>query len=293
MSLVMGAASYVVGLIPLSTSLSNPQLYMLSSLGKGLLVGTALGVIIPEGIEETVSHDSRPASYSFKIAIFTLLGFAFMFIVEEYISRTDPSDNHKPQRMAFDMDLETLEQQGEPAQNLPPSGGVLGRPPPALQHAYPLSLGLVIHALVDGYALGVSTTDTHSVNLSLAVFFAIIVHKAPTALALTSSLVAHSVPPVKCRKLLLYFSLATPASSVLTHAIYSLASDVRTVWSGGPLLFSGGTFLYVATVLQPASNHVSERSLDGFLGSKPARSILLMAGMFLPVVVSQLLGHGH
>jgi zinc transporter 9 len=45
------------------------------------------------------------------------------------------------------------------------------------QRAYPLSLGLIVHALVDGYALGVSSLDTRSGAVSFVVFLAIIIHK--------------------------------------------------------------------------------------------------------------------
>jgi len=47
----------------------------------------------------------------------------------------------------------------------------------SVQRAYPLSLGLVVHALVDGYALGVSSLDTRSGAISFVVFLAIIIHK--------------------------------------------------------------------------------------------------------------------
>lgn len=44
--------------------------------------------------------------------------------------------------------------------------------------AYPLTLGLVMHALADGLALGVSAlSDSTSSDLSLVVFLALIIHK--------------------------------------------------------------------------------------------------------------------
>ncbi|KIL55922.1 hypothetical protein M378DRAFT_173179 [Amanita muscaria Koide BX008] len=43
--------------------------------------------------------------------------------------------------------------------------------------------GLVVHALADGFALGISSlTDTVSKSLSVVVFLALAVHKAPTSL---------------------------------------------------------------------------------------------------------------
>ncbi|KAH0832084.1 hypothetical protein J3R83DRAFT_12993 [Lanmaoa asiatica] len=149
---------------------------MLSNLGTGLLVGTALGVILPEGIEELVADaDWERSSYSFGIGIPILLGFALMFLLEEYAtSHGQPLahfSNSQPEGVTFDVDLEER-------------GSLPNPESPSLRHAetssiraYPLSLGLIIHALVDGYALGVSVSNARSPNLSFIVFFAIIVHK--------------------------------------------------------------------------------------------------------------------
>ncbi|KIJ17811.1 hypothetical protein PAXINDRAFT_167778 [Paxillus involutus ATCC 200175] len=297
MSLVMGAVSYGVGLVPLSAPLSKRHVSMLFNLGTGLLIGTALGVIIPEGVEGAVAADQERDSYAFKVAIYILLGFAFMFLVEEYVSpHAQPSTPHpsisQTEETTFDIDLEELERQEGTLPNSPdPMGSSRRRPHnSSLQRAYPLSLGLMVHALVDGYALGVAASGSHSSNLSLVVFLAIIVHKAPTALALTTSLLANSLPIAECKRHLLFFSLATPVSSVLSYAFYAF-SENHNGWSGGPLLFSGGTFLYVATVLQPVSDSTPESSSGEI--SKPGRTVLLMVGMFFPLLVSQLVGHGH
>lgn len=53
----------------------------------------------------------------------------------------------------------------------------------------------------------------------------------------------------------------------------------------------GGTFLYVATVLQPVSHH-SQASFAEEM-SERARSILIVTGMFVPIVIEAVLGHDH
>jgi hypothetical protein len=52
----------------------------------------------------------------------------------------------------------------------------------------------------------------------------------------------------------------------------------------------GGSFLYVATVLQPVSD--THMSFEDGIGHK-MRTLLLMVGMFVPFLVGNLLGHGH
>lgn len=299
MSLIMGAASFGAGLVPLSSSMTKSHLAKLSILSTGLLIGAALGVIIPEGIESTIAGDPEPESFSYKIASCILLGFAFMFLVEEYISPhtrpllpldipTEVEDVH------FDIALDELER--EEGMALPGSHAstwqmLRSTPSSSLQRAYPLSLGLTVHALVDGYALGVSSLETQSGALSFVVFLAIIIHKAPTALALTSSLLATSLPPSECKRHLLLFSLATPISAILSYILYTHTGDGNNLWVGTPLLFSGGTFLYVATVLKSPSEHVASSAQETI--SKTSRTFLLLLGMFFPFIISAMLGHGH
>jgi len=45
------------------------------------------------------------------------------------------------------------------------------------ERAYPLTLGLVVHGLADGLALGVSALGDTETDLSLVVFLALIIHK--------------------------------------------------------------------------------------------------------------------
>lgn len=293
----MGATSFGAGIIPLSSSMTKSHLAKLSTLSTGLLIGAALGVVIPEGIESTIAGDPEPESFSFKIASCVLLGFAFMFLVEEYVSPHArppmPLDiRAEVEDVQFDIALDELER--EEGMTLPGSHAsnwqlLRNTPSSSLQRAYPLSLGLTVHALVDGYALGVSSLETQSGALSFVVFLAIIIHKAPTALALTSSLLAISLPPSECKRRLLLFSLATPVSAILSYILYTHTGDGNNLWVGTPLLFSGGTFLYVATVLKSPSEPSSAQEIT----SKTSRTFLLLLGMFFPFIISAMLGHGH
>ncbi|KAH7927761.1 Zinc/iron permease [Leucogyrophana mollusca] len=295
MSFIMGVGSYGAGLLPLSFSLSKTHLTRMSTLGTGLFIGSALGVVIPEGIEGMVSNN--PDTFTSKIALWILLGFASMFLVEEYLSpHAKPLASHEsaalPSEENHNIDLEELEREEGVAQaGARPNGTRTGRDPymSSVQRAYPLSLGLIVHSFVDGYALGVSASK--SMGLSMIVFLAIIVHKAPTALALTTSLLSMSLPASECKRHLMFFSLSTPVAALISFVIYSYAGGEGDIQLGAPLLFSGGTFLYVATVLQSVSDHVPASSRNET--SKNTRTVLLLTGMFTPLLVSNMLGHGH
>jgi len=128
------------------------------------------------GIEETVSSDPHPDSISRKVATPVLLGFAFMLLVEEYFSSGTilpvPRDNY-----VFQIDLEELEREEGVIPDRSSHITSSHTTADSVNRAYPLSLGLVVHALVDGYALGVAASDDRSPSLSLIVFLAIIIHK--------------------------------------------------------------------------------------------------------------------
>lgn len=57
----MALASFLAGALPLSMALSQSQLRLISSIGVGILVGTSLIVIIPEGVE-AVASTNKPAA---------------------------------------------------------------------------------------------------------------------------------------------------------------------------------------------------------------------------------------
>lgn len=57
----MALASFLAGALPLSMTLSQSQLRLISSIGIGILVGTSLIVIIPEGVEAVATSASSGA----------------------------------------------------------------------------------------------------------------------------------------------------------------------------------------------------------------------------------------
>ncbi|KAG8955856.1 hypothetical protein FRC04_006303 [Tulasnella sp. 424] len=186
-----------------------------------------------------------------------------------------------------------------------------------------LTLGLVIHSLADGVALGAayaltatptsagsgsgsSAAEAGSVGdkaggLSVIVFLAIAIHKgesrlfvvfgAPTALALTSTLISQ-LSTRRIRQHLIAFSVSSPISALFTYFVLTYFGGAEHIegWTG-----TGGTFLYVATVLSSLPAHAHGHSIEHPGGDLPTsmRCGLTIAGMFTPVILSGLVGHGH
>jgi len=120
--------------------------------------------------------------------------------------------------------------------------------------------GMVVHAFVDGVALGAAVREGDSA-LGLLVFVAIMLHKAPSSFGLSSYLLHHGISHDGVKRRLLLFSLAAPAGALATFSLLSANLFVyRQEMLALCLLFSGGTFLYVATA------HVLPEIQAGALG---------------------------
>ncbi|MCJ1223444.1 hypothetical protein MMC12_000085 [Toensbergia leucococca] len=208
------------------------------------------------------------------------------------------------------------------------------QPPPRTQNIYSLSdlatspapipapkrrtlsttLGLCIHAAADGIALGASSSSTSATNLSFIIFLAIMVHKAPAAFGLTSVLLRQGLGKRGARAHLVIFSLAAPVGAlgtwVIVRGLGGGGGDEEAMrwWTGVLLLFSGGTFLYVAmhTMQEDDSTGAVEESLgNGYLdGNHRGRGshgraegkgvglvLAAVAGMLLPLITQ--VGHAH
>uniref|UniRef100_U5EPC8 Putative zip-like zinc transporter n=1 Tax=Corethrella appendiculata TaxID=1370023 RepID=U5EPC8_9DIPT len=306
--IVMLVGSFLAGNIPLVVSMSEEKLKNVTVFGAGLLVGTALTVIIPEGIRALYSDSIKtheqlatkplgePSSsnlqaagvyqhehdeteeYSSTIGLSLVLGFVFMMLVDQVSSRR---------------------RQGPNERNLT------------------ATIGLVVHAAADGIALGAAATTSHQ-DVEIIVFLAIMLHKAPAAFGLVSFLLHEGVERDRIRKHLGIFSLSAPLLTLLTY--FGIGSEQKETLNsfnatGIAMLFSAGTFLYVATVhVLPELTHNQSHSHGGGGGinynllEQPSTSkssvntnnrnglrnvelLLLIVGALAPLVLT--VGHHH
>ena len=186
LSFVMFIASFGAGTVPLAMSLNQERMSIVSSLGVGLLVGTSLGVVLPEGIEmlyapvqstarhkllrkaKSVVHDHDATthtddSYHHVIALALVLGYLVMhlltFLPPLLLSRNPQTP----------IPLTSLPS----SPRLERSDLSIADTPTGLSNT---TIGLCIHALADGIALGSSAVG-NNVALEGIVFFAIMLHK--------------------------------------------------------------------------------------------------------------------
>ncbi|XP_048218817.1 zinc transporter ZIP9 isoform X2 [Perognathus longimembris pacificus] len=159
------------------------------------------------------------------------------------------------------------------------------------------TLGLVVHAAADGVALG-AAASTSQTSVQLIVFVAIMLHKAPAAFGLVSFLMHAGLERNRIRKHLLVFALAAPVMSMVTFLGLSKSSkealsEVNA--TGVAMLFSAGTFLYVATVhVLPevgGIGHSHKADSTGGRGLSRLEVAALVLGCLIPLILS--IGHQH
>lgn len=272
----MGVSSYVVGLVPLKGNVGRKYLNLASAFGMGVMAGTALAVVIPEGVEMSATALSSGHlfgfSLTFLIGVSLLSGFVTMYLVDQLV--------HSPQRATTtngEVKITWKTALGSIAQST-------------------LTSSLLLHATIDGVALGSSFLDDH-VGLRFAFFLAIIVHKLPTAFSFTAILLLEGISQNFCILHLVLFSLASPVAAVLTCIIVS-AFDLNSPLLVGILfLFSAGTFLYsVVHVMMEVLHRDDYLPLPGQLTPDSSQIstrqlALSVAGMILPVFFGAIDSH--
>jgi len=207
------------GCIPLWRKVSEQEnlLKWMTGLAAGVLLASALLVALPEGFE--IANEAGSGGLFIGGAV--LAGFLLMLLLECLGFGHDIHEEHHDHEHDHGHDH-------------------VHHP----EKASSIVLGLSIHALTDGLAIG-AAVSTGSLVLTLSVFVAVLVHKIPAAFSVgVFSLHERGVRSGALKDVVL-FSLATPAMILLT---FFLLGDVSSQMLGLAILFAGGTFLYVATV---------------------------------------------
>ena len=232
-------------------------------MASGLLLGSALLVVLPEGFHMVVDEDGFAYS-PLILGVAVAAGFVFMLVLESMgLSHAVHEEHHGHE-----------EGHGHGHVHHPASGSVM-------------SIGLSMHAIGDGLAIGAATASGET-SISLLVAFGVLVHRVPAAL----SLGVFSSHETASRRSIVggfaLFALATPVGAIVANLLLDGADESLT---GLVLLFSAGTFIYVTTVDTLPSVHNPET------GPRAARMVVASAALFtvglLLLNANGLLKHTH
>lgn len=222
---VILALSMAAGTAPLFMQgrLRSSTMQRITGVSSGLLLASALLIIVPEGfhlIEKVEEGNGWFAERTQYLIAMVLVGFLVMLVLEGFgVGHSIHEEHH-----------DHSADHGHGHLHHPEASAAIG-------------IGLTIHAAADGLAIG-SSSVSEEVGLTSLVALAVILHKAPAAFSLGAFL-SHS--PRSRNSSLLHvglFSLATPVMILLSASVLGGADALVAA----ALLFSAGTFLYVATV---------------------------------------------
>jgi zinc transporter 9 len=253
----------VGGLIPIFSTMKNngALLHRATGIAAGILLASALMVVIPEGFELALANSTMNPLY---VGAAILGGFMLMLILEgSGIGHAVHEEHHHHD-----------DEHGH--------SHVHHQTAPFL-----LLFGLSAHAAADGLAVGSAAAAT-SVAVTAMVAFAVIVHKMPAAFSLGVFAMHQYEQRSKAIRDVVLFSLATPIMIIISAYLFQ---GLATETIGLLLLFAGGTFLYVATVDTLPDIHNPETGtramIDVLLGALILSVILVLA------IASGLIEHGH
>ncbi|KAJ2844084.1 hypothetical protein IWW36_005315 [Coemansia brasiliensis] len=181
-------------------------------------------------------------------------------------------------------------------------------------------IGILVHSCADGLALGAAvaasaaqsssspSSQDHTSSLEIIVFLALLLHKAPAAFGLITTLKQQGYASYKLSIWLSVFAISAPLAALLTFAVFSMvgskpnahSEDEPAVqpWAGVIMLYSAGTFLYVAMAhtlveaihqakLLRAKAKAGLQSETGIAGLSFIDIGVLLFGVILPPLVSK------
>jgi len=327
-SIAMFVGAYGAGMLPTVLKLDDLSLKKMNLLGAGLMVGTALSVIIPEGAEAffaSYAKDEEPPNGVFGLALTG--GFLIMLILDSIkFSTSDahqclhsddmtnsaflelsnfvwasgctpllPSEDFSRERIPWctlctgPVEIERVTEPGPSASSDPAP-----RAPPALHEmaGFTTLVGILVHSAADGIALGAAAFSQNASTGAL-IALAIILHKAPTAFGLATFLLNSGWSFKQLQIGLLMFATAAPVVAVagylLLNSVPQLASPQGVALC---LLLSGGTFLYAACIhILPEALHTPGREKHHRLSV--TQVVVITAGAALPLIVSLFHSHNH
>lgn len=313
------------GFLPYYINVKDTKLNTMTALGGGLLIGSALAVVIPEGFRSfyEVSHADTSHTLS---GLALVLGFTAMVALDQLQSSSNEkglTSLRSEQAVNQDCDVETgeerfnkgetLHEQGNddsdaefidktttnkkvfknqlfaehsPGSNAFHLGPCAHKPMGSSKSPERAVTGLLVHCAADGLAMG-SAFLSENPSLGLLVGLAMVIHKAPMAFGLSAYLQSCHWSWSKAQRTLIIFSAVAPVSTIVTYTILSIIPIFTTPTAASmAILFSGGTFLQAATM------HILPDALnhEGTLSVEVLGAFV--AGCCFPSLLSYV-GHHH
>ena len=250
------------GLLPIFSKMKDDpeRLKQITGIAAGIIIASAMLVVIPEGFDLVSESNTEPLFYGGAV----LAGFLLMLILEgSGIGHAVHEEHH-----------EHSEDHGHSHVHHGPGGWLL-------------VLGLTLHAATDGLAIGAAIASGE-VAVSAAVVLAVLIHKAPTAFSLGVFSMHEREDRNSSVTDVVIFSLATP---VMIIVAFNVLSGIEDHLIGMAMLFSAGTFLYVATVDTLPDIHNPETGRKALM--HVLLGVVVLTSIMFAADATGFLGHSH
>lgn len=242
----------MVGAMPFSRQFADQPvlLHRMTSIAAGFLIAAALLIALPEGFElflhsETGSVDKElevmgatgiSLSKSMVAGLAVLCGFLFLLMLEGFGFGHDLHEEHHDHAVDHGHDH-------------------LNHP---VGSAKSVVIGLSLHSIMDGVALG-AAYSLGEIALSLQLALVILMHKFPAAFSLSAYSLHERDDRRRSMIDLLLFAITTPIAMLIAASFFA---NIDEAMVGLMLLFSAGSFIYVATVDVLPDIHIQEKSRE-------------------------------
>lgn len=248
LSILLLVCTFAIGLLPLywvsrrGLDIENADdgvyrqdtfVQIMSQFGVGMLLGTSFMLVIPEGVTECLAHDGN-------VGLNLLLGYLAVYLLDRLthiiMQRRGESSLNDDIPLSSWKDLFTHPKQV--AVNILKNNVVFA---------------LFIHGISDGVALG---TAVNNQSLLIVMLLAIVIHKIPAVLSLSSLMISRqNLPKWEVIANLFAFASSTPLGYIVL-SIFNLKHSETMSWlSGNLLLMSGGSLLYAAFTAFSTGDH--------------------------------------
>lgn len=233
------AASLVGGQLPSLVRLTHQRMQVLISFVGGLMLGIALFHMLPHAIAELGADDLD------RVSVSMMLGLLIMF----FLLRAFHFHHHEPGQIAGHAahDHDCGHDHDDAGQESPAPAGAMAADLSWLG----VFVGLSVHTLIDGMALGASL-QAEAGHLhggwapGLGVFLAILLHKPLDALSITALMrAAHWTPRAQLLINATFAGMCPLGAILLLWGVRALAEQ-QAVIVGAMLAFSAGVFLCIA-----------------------------------------------
>jgi zinc transporter 9 len=247
--------------------LTGRQLEDITGVASGLLLASALLVVIPEGFHTAAQSAEPGKAFAYDptvLGLTVLAGFVAMLLLEGFgVAHAVHEEHHDHARG-----------HGHGHVHHPTSVSVL-------------VVGLSVHAMADGLAIGAAAAAGDT-GLSILVALAVLLHRVPAAFSLGLFALHETQDSSASARGVVAFAIATPLTMIVAYLLLDGAEEGVIALT---LLFSAGTFVYVATVDTLPAIHNPET------GRRSVRNVVAGAVLFAILLfiadAAGLLDHSH